>query len=69
MNNSSDQFQRSLLEHGQYTEERVKPSVEFPGGALAVVLLVTLPIAGIFALKNAVADLINSIPALAQFLH
>jgi hypothetical protein len=52
MNSTPDDFQRSLLELGQHTEERAKQSMEFPGGALVVMLLMTLSITGIFAAKN-----------------
>jgi hypothetical protein len=63
-----DREHRNSLEGWRYPDEK-KPPADFPVGALGFVLLAALPIMGLFALKNAVVDLINSIPFLAQFIN
>lgn len=63
-----DREQRNSLEEWRYPDEK-KPPEDFPVGVVGFILLAGLPIVSLFALKNAVVDVINSIPFLAQFIN
>lgn len=66
---NDDQHHRKFLERGLYPEERNAPQLEFPARLFGLFLLVMTPVVVFFALKNAVVDVINSIPFLAQFIN